>query len=1427
MATIAASVITAGAVTVAVAYQNGLNFEPKDSKRKLQNNQVVFSNDQDQVEHTRENSGDNSELWEKNQDEQQNNSQDNGGRSDYLFQQTQQTARTSAITVGVTDNTAGNTKQYSGTAPAGNGNTSGNSYNLTNDRTNADLIINGTGIGQDGAEPGGTDATGDGENNNQNGSGGEEDNNSGTNTDPTPSPSPAPDNGNNNSGTRRPSASAKDPEIKKEWSNGDDIPDKPFPDKGLSNIDTDEDGDSRNVIIMPKWGYQETGLYKGQTIDQTMIYNSLDTYVWENDGSARYIWGEEALNQYVRIDAVSFDGGKSWHSNFPVEIPTKVENDTMIIRTSYRLSKDKQWVQRNVEYALKANRLYVLSKEIEEENTVIDTDTILNYDQNPEVGSLVNLFNLQNRYLGQDVLTELFPGWMEDGTLVPWLYKATEGRHILEPTQNVPLNENYTVQLKGYWLTDEYEVNPVTGENYGYLQTLTNFADKAVIRMKDGSFFDRIRYDEVVVPKYVQAVEIDPSANLEVDFLKIPDTVLYLADSGTGLHVNKGYLVDEDNPNYQSTEDGVLLNKAGMEMLGIPYELESLTIPETITKAALPSDNQISEIELLAESEKGLPELNYKNLKNCKLIVAESFMEDYLQHNNSLIRQGTGVCVASADSPDITYTMKNGVILSNTGSVRRIVSNDNVSVAMPNETKNIEENAFSKGAGIQTLIMPKNGNILHLKAGSLKGSDIAEIWCYSQRQYDAVQKELKGSGASSDVSVELLQMSQEGYSYKVSADAVTLLDAPDDITEFDGTVTAEDGTALTVTTLAEHVFADCKNLEWVTLSECVTRIGYQAFENCESLQGVLINTTETITIGNGAFDGCDSLRFVASNAVEGIMEENYAPEITDRYIRDGSFYYFYIPSNATGYFGGCTYFVETAGIAGYDMVDIGGHAKMLYGLDELGTPWIALRSGGSLPDQVTLPDSTMEIFSYAMADTKNESESYSVNWADLPWLRWIDSGAFRGSDLGGAIELGEDMFLYEHAFDNCHAITELTVPGDNIYIGQGVLQNCSSLRTVTFGNSQNNRSNFVGLFSGCDQLTDIYFTSADAQEILAYNNIKFQFNFDWTEEEELEHLRVHVPEGAEADYVKVWRYACAGYSGTSYQSAYQVMWEDIRMEHMNWDTWEFPSDEEVNRYVEEALLQAENHVRTLLGAPLVSEPTELYQYTVDFNGIITLTEVPSYSTEISLDGDSIDLPAGWYLDNIGARAFSRAKNLQKVNIPYSLVAMYSHALEGVESDEVTLVFEGAFPPNLLRTQEDIENNVPFSFGIEDSRVHIEVPEFCEEWYIDAWKYIFAGYDNGQDMWDAITEELTDENGVEPSGDEVRAEMDRRLVVSENRLRGMMGIELLDDDLPDAFSVTADADGERSEDMKTESDHEIQSEIQNTDEIILKEEDTQE
>ena len=1444
VAVAAASVITAGVVTVAVAYQNGMNFEPKNLNRKLQNNQVVFSDDKDQVEHTKDDNGDNSELWEKNQNDENNGSQETSNQSDYLFQQNQQTSHTAAVTVGVNSNdVSGTNNQYSGTQ-TGDGIQNGGSYNLTGDVSNADIIINGNGGGQitdqngSGDDSGNGTGTGDSNQNNTNGNG--NNSNSNTNTKPSTDDGNNSDNnnGNNGSDTKRPSATAKDPEVKKEWTDrGDGFIDNPYPDNGVSDVTEDEDGNYRGVVITQRWDADAVCMYKGQTIDQTLIYNSLDTFVYSDDLNNRYIWGESAFNQFIRIDAVSFDNGTTWKSKFPLTIPTTVTDDTMIIKVSFRLSKNKPWVERQVSYALKANRLFVLSKEIQEENSVIDTDTILNYDQNPEIGSIVNLYRTQERYLGQEPLTELFPGWMEDGKLVPWLYPSTEGRHILEPAESVPLSNKYSVQLKVFWMTDDWQVDQVNGNNLTYFQTLTNFSDLAVVRMKHGTVLDRIRYDEVIVPEYVQAVAIDSSADLEVDYLTIPDTVMYLADSSTGLHVNRGYLVDEDNPVYQSTDEGVLLNKEATEILGIPYELEKLTIPATITNINLNADNQISEIHIEAKTLDSVPALSYANINHCKLVVPESYMEEFLEENNENIRYGTGNSVASADDPAVTYTMKNGVILSNKGEVRRVVSENNTSVTLPNTANQIGKDAFSRGAGIETLVLPKDGKTLHLEEGSLKGSNVTDIWCYSQKQYDTVKQELNASGTDKDVSVELLQKSAEGYYYRVSDAGVTLMDVPADLNSFDGTMTAEDGTTIAIDAIAAQAFADCQGLEWVTLPESIKKIGYRAFEDCTGLQGILINSTDTITIGNEAFSGCDSLRFVASNALEGIMEDDYVPLISDRYSINTGLHYFYIPTDYTGYFNGCLSFTEASGVAAYGLADIGGDAKMLYGLDEYGSPWIGLRSGGEVADQVTLPESTTELFSYALSDTKSPSGSYSVNWDDMWGLHWLDTGVFRNSDLGGSITLTGDFFyLYGDAFTDCSSITDFTVDA-SVYLGESVFQDCKNMTKVSLGEFLSDSTLYYGVFTGCENLRDVYFYSESAPSLMVYGTVAYQFNYNWTEEEELEKLRIHVPESSKEVYVRDWRYAFAGYIDYPGQSAYDRMWEDIRWNHMDWDTWEFPSDEEVDAYVAEALLESENRARKILGMEEVSRVSEWCEYTVDSYGFVTLTAVPSYCTEITLDAETVGLVPGSYLDNIGSGAFSKAKNLQKVVIPNGLAVIYSNAFAGVESDSVTLVFEG-WAPDLFRSDDDILNSEPFSFGIEDSRIHIQVPEGWEDFYIEMWEYIFAGYDNVEDMWSAVEADLTEINGTEPTNEEILNEVNKRLAVSHNRLRAMMGLEpeQTDTDISDGSGDTTDADSTDADSAESDESSTDKDKAQikdadvitkDTDAEIPEEEDTEE
>ena len=206
--------------------------------------------------------------------------------------------------------------------------------------------------------------------------------------------------------------------------------------------DDKEDGSNTSIVIEQSSYNSGSVLYEDQKVTKRDVYNSLDTLVYGKDGNG-YLWGADALDKYIRIEAVSFDGGQSWKTDFPLTIPEGLEEGKMLIRVSYRMSaKDSNWKKKLVSYIPKGNRIFVLANRVDEEEQVILEDDILNTEQHPELGEIFNLFRYQDNIISGNQLTSLFPGWEEDGELVPWLYKVTKGRHILEPADKIPLDRS-------------------------------------------------------------------------------------------------------------------------------------------------------------------------------------------------------------------------------------------------------------------------------------------------------------------------------------------------------------------------------------------------------------------------------------------------------------------------------------------------------------------------------------------------------------------------------------------------------------------------------------------------------------------------------------------------------------------------------------------------------------------------------------------------------------------------------------------------------------------------------------------------------------------------------------------------------------------------------------------------------------------------
>ena len=414
----AVPVIAAGTVAMVSAYKQGMEFTPTDGRKDFQANKVVFENDENALEHQDSASDEESRLLQQKNSEQ-NQGADLQNQADYLFEdQKVQQETGNETTVGIDEEQNGEETKKSDGAPTTElqnpqQNQPDETYHVTENPSDADVTIRGN----DGTIPAG--------NNNGNTNGNTDGDRNGTTTpsssgtqDPltpsvTPAPSVTPGILPNPTETpeepiitpaptetpvqpTRPSNTVKDPTTSKgQPSDGliTGTTTKPYQDGVTPSRQPNEaEADGGSVLINQQIGRGAGTFYCGQTVDQEQIYNGLDTYVIGSDGT-RYVWGADDLDRYIRIDALSFDGGETWTSDFPVTIPSgDASIAQMMIRVQYRFStEDEKWSERKIKYFVAPNRVFILSETVQEGETVLDTSKILNEEQHPESAQKMNL----------------------------------------------------------------------------------------------------------------------------------------------------------------------------------------------------------------------------------------------------------------------------------------------------------------------------------------------------------------------------------------------------------------------------------------------------------------------------------------------------------------------------------------------------------------------------------------------------------------------------------------------------------------------------------------------------------------------------------------------------------------------------------------------------------------------------------------------------------------------------------------------------------------------------------------------------------------------------------------------------------------------------------------------------------------------------
>lgn len=1385
--------LAGGALLAAAEYQAGHTFAPAESARALNKNQVVFPEEDKPSAASERTEQDDSQLWEKDRTAQDNTSPQQSDAADYLFESSQLPAGADTQNAALSGGSVSSARSGEGGANV--------VYDLTQDTSRADVVLDGSAAGgpESTAVPGSGDGTGDGK-----GSGS-------TTVQPTAAPmptlapdTPAPQPTQTPAPTAkpRPADTVQDPVVV-----------KPSPGiwGGITHRYTESAKDTLEKLPYHLiFNSTENALYAGLKLTDRELFNYLDSSFMaatDNDEFLTYYLTAEDYGKYIRIDAVSFDGGTTWVTDFPITIPDDCAENDMQIKGAYRLAASDDWTEFNrTYYGIKQGRVLVLRQPLASDTTQLDDSQILN-PPSSQYGSSspMPLLSYLQDLLGNGPLSNLFPGWTEDDEPVGWFYTFTPGRHILEALPTVPLDTDlYQVELVQGHVSPDLQVwlRGATSPDealLAYLQTLTHYKGATTYDAETGCDY----LDILQVPQYVQAVYMPYQPGLAVGSITLPDSVFYVDTAGidplqamdysSGLMVKNSYSVSPDNPRYATNGDGLLYNKDMTAIEGVPTDMTQLTVPASITQVTLPYGSKLQNLTLAAASLDELPEVNYARLPRTSTVnVADALLDDFLLANADQL-QTTGLHVASVDDPAHRYCVKDDMAVTDAGMLHRILTDAMHWADLPDTITGLEDSAL-QGSGIATLMLPKNGDSFTFDPGCFTGAeDLKVIGCYSDAQYQAALAAVNAAGR--DHAIDVVRMdgdddAQPGWAYlEDGAGKILLLQAPDTLTEFDGSIPLQNGSTLPVDGIADGVFKNHEKLTWVTLPDSTTAIGYQAFQGCTNLQGVIIGKAPSITIAQKAFADCPSLRFVASNAANGNIECDDLALPFNNSAGNDTYTFLFTLDGATGYNGNWNHFSTSDRITAFSLQDCGG-TMVLYG--ETGDdPWLALRSGSTASGTVQLPQSTAEICKGAFQYTHAANGLLTLNWAELgDTLGWIDAEAFAGSDLGGDLTMPEDISCGERAFADCVKLTSMTLPGTDISLHSGTFQGCTELTTVTFGGFYPYSGLMTDTFNECPALTSLTFTSPNPPRLqLMYPNIDYHFDSaTWSNaEEEANHLHLNVPEGSAENFIEDWRYALLGYADAGNTSAYQAMWGDVYMDLYFNSLPDEPTDEEVRAAIDAKLLQAENRARRMMGLEEVTSIAHRYTYTVD-DGLVTLTG--AYGIEYTeLTASELEMPNGWCLDFIGTKAFTQSPNLRTVFLPEGLVGIQDSAFYGVTFDATDLTDglmivradEEHVPALLIKTEGQ-----PFSFGISDSRVNVvdlHSGGMDYDAYIQAWTLPMAGYSSLVNMRNAVTDSLT-KNGTAPAKATVEAEMERQLHIAENRVRRVLsGCALLGDKDP--------------------------------------------